>query len=76
MYRYRSLKDPDISCLNKNEISVINDTINKISSMNATEISEYSHGDMPWRVAENEKELDYEFVFYRNPEYVVREYDE
>ena len=44
--------------------------------MSAKEISDYSHGDMPWKVAENDEELDYEFVFYRNPEYVVREYDE
>lgn len=75
-YRYTSLKEPDISCLNENEINVIDDTINRISTMSANEISDYSHGDMPWKVAENEEELDYEFVFYRDPEYVVREYDE
>ncbi len=75
-YRYTSLKEPDISCLNKNEIEIIDDTINKISNMSAKEISDYSHGDMPWKVAENNEELDYEFVFYRDPEYVVREYDE
>ncbi len=75
-YKYTSLKKPDISCLNKKEIDVINDTINKISRMSAKEISDYSHGDLPWRVAENNKELDYEFVFYRDPEYVVRDYDE
>ena len=75
-YRYTSLKKPDISCLNDDEISIIDDTINRISSMSAKEISDYSHGDMPWKVAENEEELDYEFVFYRNPEYVVRKYDE
>ncbi len=75
-YRYTSLKEPDISCLNRKEISIIDDTINRISSMSAKEISDYSHGDMPWKVAESDEELDYEFVFYRAPEYVVREYDE
>ena len=75
-YRYTSLKKPDISCLNGEEISIIDDTINRIPSMSAKEISDYSHGDMPWKVAENDEELDYEFVFYRNPEYVVRKYDE
>ena len=44
--------------------------------MSAKEISNYSHGDLPWRIAETNAELDYEYVFYRDPEYIVREYDE
>lgn len=75
-YRYTSLKEPDISCLNGKEINVIDDTINRMSSMSTKEISDYSRGDMPWKVAENNQELDYEFVFYRSPEYVVRIYDD
>jgi len=43
--------------------------------MNATQISEYSHGDMPWRVAEDYEIMKYSFVFYRDPEYRVRKYD-
>lgn len=75
-YRYASLIAPDITILDKKELEIIDDTINKLSDMSATEISNYSHGDLPWRIAENNAVLDYEYVFYRNPEYIVREYDE
>ncbi|WP_409199653.1 Panacea domain-containing protein [Methanobrevibacter sp. DSM 116169] len=75
-YFYNSLKEPNTNNLNSSEINVINDIINKLSDKNATEISNYSHGDMPWKVTNNEEEIDYEFVFYRDDEYSVREYDE
>ena len=44
--------------------------------MNTDEISEYSHGDMPWIVAENHEILDYRYVFYRSDKYSVGEYNE
>ena len=40
------------------------------------EISEYSHWDMPWIVAENHEILDYRYVFYRSDKYSVGEYNE
>jgi len=43
--------------------------------MNAARISEYSHGDIPWLTTDDEKPIDYELVFYRNPPYNVRAYD-
>ena len=66
---------PDLSLLNTKELGVINEGIDKISDMSAKEVSAYSHGDMPWMIAEDNEELDYEYVFYRDPEYTVREYD-
>ncbi len=65
---------PDLSLLNTKELSVINDVIDELSVKSANDISEYSHGDMPWMIAEDNDELDYEFVFYRDPEYSVRDY--
>ena len=44
--------------------------------MDFSQIREYSHGDMPLKAAENGEIIDYGFVFYRNPEYVKREYDD
>lgn len=73
-FRYKSLKEPEID-FTKDELSVINEVINKLSKMNATQISEYSHGDMPWRAAEDYEIMKYSFVFYRDPKYHVREYD-
>jgi len=73
---YSSLKEPNISLLTDNELKVIDDVIIKLSDMNAAEISNYSHGDKPWRVAKLYESLDPEFVFYRNEKYSVRVYDD
>ena len=51
------------------------DVIDKLGNYSAKEASNYSHGDMPWMIAEDNDELDYEYVFYRDPEYSVRDYD-
>lgn len=75
-YDYSSLTKPSLDLLNNNEINVINDVINKLSHMKSGQISDYSHGDIPWKVANIDEELDYEFVFYRAPEYSVRVYDD
>lgn len=75
-YNYSSLKNPDTSILNDKEIEVIDNVIDKLSSMNATQISDYSHGDMPWKATEDYEPINYAFVFYRDPEYTVRVYDE
>lgn len=73
-YRYKSLKEPEFN-FSKDEINVIDEVIDKLSPMNASEISEYSHGDMPWRAAEDYELMKYSFVFYRDPKYRVRKYD-
>ena len=44
--------------------------------MNANQISEYSHGDMPWKATEDKEIIDYGFVFYRDFPYEKRQYDE
>lgn len=74
--RHFSLEDPDTSLLNNEELEVIDNVINELSHMNAREISDHSHGDKPWRVAEYLEPLNPEFVFYRNNKYSVREYNE
>ena len=75
-YKYSCLTKPDISLLSPKEIQVIDDKINKFSHFLSKEISEYSHGDLPWRLANEGEALNYESVFYRKPEYSVREYDD
>ena len=75
-YDYSSLKSPNIHLFSKNEIDVIDDTINKLAHLYSDEISKYSHGDIPWRLANDGEALNYEAVFYREPEYSVREYSD
>lgn len=74
-YRYSSLAEPGINLLSSREIQVIDDAINRISHFYSEEISCYSHGEIPWRLANDGEELNYEAVFYRNSEYSVRDYD-
>jgi len=74
--KYLPLKPADLSGLTANEIKIIDDVLLKLSDMNANEISEYSHNDVPWLTTENQNTIEYESVFYRTPEYSVRPGDE
>ena len=55
---------------------MINEVLDKLGHMSAVQISEYSHGDIPWLTTENNRIIDYEAVFYRTPPYTVRSYSE
>lgn len=44
--------------------------------MNASQISEYAHNDVPWLVTKDQEVIQYEAVFYRTKLYSVREYSE
>ena len=74
--KYLPLRKPDLSKLKANEIKVIDDVLNKLSDMNAAQISDYSHNDVPWLTTENGKVIEYESVFYRTHPYSLREYGE
>jgi uncharacterized phage-associated protein len=71
-YALISLRQPDLSELTAPEIKTIDLVIGLLSSMNATQVSEFSHGDMPWKATKDMEEIDYELVFYRNDLYSVR----
>lgn len=68
-------KEPDISYLSSKELEHINWEISRLEDMTATQISELSHLDTPWVVAEDKEELKYEHVFYRPQLTSVREYE-
>ncbi len=74
--KYLPIRTPDLSELKANELKMIDDVLEKLSNMNATELSEYSHNDVPWLTTEEGKIIEYEAVFYRTPAYSVRSYDE
>lgn len=73
--KYFSIVEPDISVLSGKELDFINKNLNIYSNFNATQISEYSHKDIPYRATEDKKIIDYELVFYRDNLFSVREYD-
>lgn len=71
--KYLPLRKPDLRRFKANEIKLIDEVIEKLSDMTAIQISEYSHGDVPWIITEDDKIINYESVFYRTPLYSVRE---
>lgn len=73
--KYLPLRKPDLTKLRANEIEVIDSVLNKLSDMNAGQISEYSHNDVPWLTAEDGGVIEYESAFYRVAPYSVREYE-
>jgi len=73
--KYLPLRKPNLQKLSAPEKDVIDEVLNRLSDMNANQIRDYSHGDVPWMTTDDEEPIDYELVFYRNPPYNVREYD-
>ncbi|MBN1289731.1 MAG: DUF4065 domain-containing protein [Actinobacteria bacterium] len=74
--KYLPLREPNLTILLASEKEVIDVVINRLSGMNAAEISNYSHGDVPWLTTEDGKIIEYESVFYRTPAYSVRSYED
>jgi len=74
--KYLPLRKPDLTKLKAYEIQMIDDVLGKLSDMNAAQISDYSHNDVPWLTTEEGEVIEYESVFYRTPPYSVREYSE
>jgi len=76
--KYLPMRPPDMGKINVNgnEQKLIDDVLNVLSDMNATQISEYSHNDVPWQTTEEGEIINYESVFYRTPPYSVRDYSD
>ena len=75
--KYLPVKDPDLTKLrDARELQHIDEVLARLGDKNATELTDYSHEDVPWIVAEDNKPLDYEAVFYRTPKTSVRNYDD
>jgi len=75
--KYLPLRKPDLSKLkDSRELKMIDEVLETLSGMNAKQISEYSHNDVPWLTTEDGEIIDYESVFYRTSPYSVRSYSE
>ncbi len=74
--KYLPRRRPDLVKLTATELEVVDDVLNRLSDMNASQISAYSHGDVPWATTADGDAIEYESVFYRTPPYSVRAYAE
>ncbi len=74
--RYLPLREAYLTKLkDARELKHIDEVLDRLGDKNAKELSDYSHEDVPWVVATENKPLDYETVFYRTPKTSVRNYD-
>ena len=75
--KYLPVRNPDLTKLkDARELHHIDEVIARLSDKNAVELSDYSHEDVPWIIAEENQPLDYEAVFYRTPKTSARNYAE
>ncbi len=74
--KYLAVISPDLTALSAREISHIDEVLARHSDKNAKEIEAYSHGDVPWKTAQDQSPLSYESVFYRDNTYSVRNYED
>ena len=74
--KYLAVRRPNLNVLSGREIEHIDDVLARLSDKNAKEMENYSHGDIPWKTAEDGKPLSYKSVFYRDEHYSVRNYED
>jgi transcriptional regulator with XRE-family HTH domain len=74
--RYLPLVKADLTELRASEKEVIDRVIEQMSDWSAAMLSNYSHGDKPWKASKDGAEINYELVFYRRPPYSIRVYED
>lgn len=72
--RYLPLEKADLTELRASEKDIIDRVIEQMSDWSAAAISNYSHRDMPWLASKEGEEINYEFAFYRDAPFSVRNY--
>lgn len=71
--KYLPLRKPDLSLLSAREIQHIDEVLARLADKNASELSAYSHEDIPWKIYKQGEMMNYESVFYRDSRYSVRD---
>ena len=74
--KYLPHRAPDLSKLSAQEITHVDDVLNRLSDKSAKELSDYSHADVPWLIHEPGEAIGYESVFYRDRDHSVKNYDD
>jgi len=63
--KYLPHKKVELRELRADELRHIEDTLARLSDKTASELSDLSHKDTPWRVAKQGEPIQYRFVYYR-----------
>lgn len=67
--KYFPLRKPQFDAFTVNEIKHIDEVLARLSEKNASELSTYSHEDVPWLATEDQCDIDYGLVFQRTGAY-------
>lgn len=67
--KYFPLRKPQFDAFTVNEIKHIDEVLARLSEKNASELSAYSHEDVPWLATGNQNDIDYGLVFQRTQPY-------
>ena len=63
--KYITNLEPRLDIFNGQEITHIDQVIQKLGHKTAAEISNYAHQDIPWIVTKDKQEINYQFAKYR-----------
>ena len=74
--KYLPRKKAELKSLSASELAHIDWEIDRLSDKSAAELTELSHYDTPWLIAETKKPIDYRSVFYRGDNTSVISYDD
>jgi uncharacterized phage-associated protein len=72
--RYLPLVEVDLRQLKASETHTIDQVIQHLAHFTASELSDYSHQDIPWKATKIGEDIDYELAFYREAPFSVRQY--
>lgn len=74
--KYLPVVESDLSQFTAQEIAMVDSVLRRYSDFSASKLSELSHEDTPWQMADDKENIDYEFAFYRPERFSVREYSQ
>lgn len=74
--RYLPLEKADLTELRASEKDVIDRVIEQMSDWSAAMLSNYSHGDKPWKASKDGEDINYELAFYRRSPDSIRVYED
>jgi transcriptional regulator with XRE-family HTH domain len=72
--KYLPLRSSNMGKLTALEKMHVDEVLKRLANKNARELSEYSHGDVPWIVHKSGEPISYESVFYRSDEYSLKDH--
>lgn len=69
--KFLPIQSPNLCLLNGAELEMVDSVLERYGDKTATQLSDISHRDTPWRATKDNQDIDYELAFYRPDEFSV-----